>query len=244
MQKTGKCLIILLALCAIVACAGIVSAQAATAPSEAIIHATGTGTVTGTPDRVQITFSVETENPDVKTAQTGNAALMDTVVNALVTAGVPRDSMKTTGYTISPVYQDPSNILNPKIQTYQVTNTLQVTLDDVSRSGAVIDTAVANGVNQVSSIQFMLSDAQALSLRSDALKKAVANARADADTVAGALGVNITGSKDVDISQGFVPVVYDNSLASGAMAKTAVPTPIQPGDITVTATVTVIYTYR
>ena len=243
-MKTLRVTFVLLALCAIIACAGIAAAQTGATASEQIIHATGSGTVTGTPDRVQITFSTETENPDVKTAQADNAAIMDKVVNALVTAGVSKDSMKTTGYTITPVYQDPGNILNPRIQTYQVTNTLQVTLNDVSLSGPVIDTAVANGVNQVSSIQFMLSDAQALSLRNDALKLAVANARADADTVAGALGVNISGTKDVDISQGYTPVVYDNTFAAGAMAKSAVPTPIQPGDITVTATVTVDYTYH
>ena len=78
------------------------------------------------------------------------------------TAGISRDSMKTTGYTIYPVYPDNSgSILNPKVQTYQVTNTLQVTLNDVTRAGEVIDIAVAAGVNQVSSIQFMLSDGQA-----------------------------------------------------------------------------------
>ena len=87
----------------------------------------------------------------------------------------------------------PVEILNPTVKTYQVTNTLTVTLDDVNRTGEIIDIAVANGINQADSIQFMLSDAQAQALRSEALKKAVANARSDADTVAGALGVNITG---------------------------------------------------
>jgi hypothetical protein len=90
----------------------------------------------------------------------------------------------------------------------------------------------------------MLSDGQAQSLRSSALRNAVANARADADAVAGAMAINITGTKNVDISQGYTPIVYDNSFASGAVSKAAVPTPIQPGDITVTATVTITYTYR
>ena len=81
----------------------------------------------------------------------------------------------------------------------------------MSRTGEIIDIAVANGVNQADSIQFMLSDAQAQALRSDALRKAVANARSDADTVAGALGVNITGMGTVDITQGYTPVVYSNT---------------------------------
>ena len=128
---------------------------------------------------------------------------------------------------------------------YQVTNTLQVTLKDVNQTGKIIDTAVSAGANKVNSIQFMLSDEQALALRSEALRKAVAGARADADVVAVSLGVVITGTKNVDISQGYTPVAYDTSLVTLSMAKSsAVPTPIQPGDVTVTAQVTITYTFR
>ena len=237
-------LTIAFAFCAVMAFGGIVSAQDTT-PLQNVIQTSGTGTVLGTPDRVQLSFSVQTENADVKTAQSENAARMTQVINALATAGVPKDSMKTTGYTIYPVYQDTSNPLTSKVQTYQVTNTLQVTLTDVTKSGDVIDVAVASGINQISSIQFMLSDAQSLALRNEALKKAVINARNDADTVAGALGVNITGTKNVDISQGYTPVAYDNIAMGGALTKSAmVPTPIQPNDVTVTAQVSVSYTYN
>ncbi len=222
-----------------------VSAASSDTTNPNVIHSSGSGTVTGTPDRVQITFSVQTENADVKTAQEDNAARMTQIINALVGAGISRDALKTTGYTITPVYEDSTGLMSPKVRTYQVTNTLQVTLGDVSRAGEIIDLAVANGANQVSSIQFMLSDAQALALRSDALKKAVANARADADTVAGALGVNITGLETIDISQGYTPVVYANyQMDSLSAGKSAVPTPIQAGDVTVTAQVSITYTYH
>jgi hypothetical protein len=224
--------------------AGSAAAAGTDTVSEKLIHADGSGTVTGTPDRVQISFAVETESPDVKTAQSDNAAQMTQVINALAGAGVPRDSMKTTGYSIYPEYQD-SSILNPVIKTYHVTNTLLVTLDNVSQAGDVIDLAVANGANQVNSIQFMLSDAQAQALRSTALENAVANARADAGTVADAMGVNISGTRDVVISQGYTPVVYNSySGETMAAAKAAVPTPVQPGEVTVTADVSIDYSYQ
>jgi len=220
-----------------------VSAQDSTL--DKVIHAAGTGNVIGTPDRAQITFSVQTENPDVKVAQADNADRMAKVQTAIIGAGIPRDMLKTTGYSISPVYDDSaSGILSQKVKTYRVTNTLTVTLTDVSRTGEIIDLAVANGINQADSIQFMLSDAQARVLRSEALRKAVANARADADSVAGALGVNITGMGTVDITQGYTPVVYSNyQMDAVGAAKSAAPTPIQPGDITVNAQVSVTYTY-
>jgi hypothetical protein len=209
-----------------------------------VISVSGSGTVTGSPDRVQISFAVQTQNTDVKIAQSSNALAMNNVMDALAAAGVSRDQMKTTGYTISQVSQQDSNgILSGPATTYQVTNTLQVTLKDTNMTGQIIDTAVNAGANQVNSIQFMLSDEQAQALRSQALTKAVTNARADADAVAAALNVTITGTQEADVSQGYTPVVYSNYDTTTMSAKAAAaPTPIQSGDITVTAQVSVTYT--
>lgn len=243
-RRTGLLCAILAIL--MMAAVGSVSAASSDSTTDKVIHASGSGNIIGTPDRAQVTFSVQTENPDVKVAQAENAVKMTKVIDALVADGIPRDALKTTGYNIYTVYEDyTSGILNPKVKAYQVTNTLTITLHDVSRTGEVIDIAVANGVNRADSIQFMLSDAQAQALRSEALKKAVANARADADSVAGALGVNITGMGTVDIYQGYSPVVFSNYAQDAAgLAKSSVSTPIQSGDITVTAQVSVTYIYN
>jgi uncharacterized protein YggE len=229
------------------ACVGIAAASPLDSANDNVIHASGTGNVIGTPDRAQITFAVQTESPDVKIAQQDNAIRMARVIDALVTSGIPRDALKTTGYNIYPVYDDYSkSLIDQKIRTYQVTNTLTVTLHDVNRTGDVIDTAVANGINQASSIQFLLSDEQSQVLRTEALKKAVARAHADADTVAGALGTSIIGVQSADISGWYSPVVFENYQyqVGNAMTKSASPTPIQPGDITVSAQVSVTYLIR
>ena len=238
-----KMAVILCAL-AVLTLALIGCVSAADSTNAHVIQVSGSGSVTGTPDRVQISFAVETDNPDVKIAQANNALAMNTVVDALAAAGVPRDQMKTTDYTISPVYQDNNGILSGTIKTYQVTNTLQVTLKDTNVTGQIIDTAVTAGANKVNSIQFMLSDEQAQVLRSQALSKAVTNARADANAVAAALNVTITGTQEADISQGYTPVVYGNydAMSFSSTKAAAAPTPIQSGDITVSAQVSVTYT--
>jgi uncharacterized protein YggE len=231
---------VLLVAAAVIGCA---AASPLDFGSDRVIHASGNGNVIGTPDRAQVSLAIETENPDVKIAQQDNAVRMTQVIDALVAAGIPKEALKTTGYTIYPVYTDSKSPLDQKNRSYRVTNTLTVTLHDVGKTGDVIDIAVANGINQASSIQFMLSDEQAQVLRTEALKKAVARARADADTVASALGVQITNIRDVDISSGYSPVLYENYMA-GDMMKAAAPTPIQPGDVTVSATVSVNYLFR
>lgn len=228
-----------------VAAVGTVSAAPDSTDNDNVLHSTGTGNVIGTPDRAQVTLSVQTDNPDVRKAQAENGQKMTAVIDALIAAGIPRDALKTTGYNIYPVYEESTGILNPKIRTYRVTNTLTVTLHDVSRTGEVIDVAVANGINQADSIQFMLSDQQQKVLRTEALKKAVDQARSDADTVAGAMGTAITGVKNVDIGGGYYPVLFQNyQYAGSAEMKGASSTPVQPGDITVSASVTITYTIR
>jgi uncharacterized protein YggE len=243
MKRRLNILIIAIVLVAM-AVTGYASAQTIDTTDVNVIHVSGSGSVTGTPDRAQLTFSVQTENANVKSAQSENAVRMAAVIDALVAAGIPKEQMKTTGYSIYPVYQDSTGVLNPKVKSYQVTNTLQVTIRDVNQTGTVIDTAVSNGINTVSSIQFMLSDEQAQALRTEALKKAVTLARADADVVAAALGVTISGTQSADISQGYTPVIYDTYMAGAATAKSEVPTPIQPGDVTVTAQVSITYSIR
>lgn len=208
------------------------------------IIATGTGSVIGTPDRAQISLAIVTQNVDVKAAQQENTARMTQVIDAMVAAGIPRDALKTTGYSIYPVYDsvDKSGS-EQKIQSYRVTNTLTVTLHDVSKVGDVIDTGVANGVNEASSIRFMLSDEQAQAIRTEALKEAVARAGADAETVASALGVSIASVKNIEIGQGYAPVLFENYAVLDAKSSAGT-TPIEPGDVTVTATVTITYLIR
>ena len=224
----------------LVALLAIGAVSAADTSTDHTITASGTGSVIGTPDRAQISLAVETENADVKAAQAENAAIMTKVMDALTAAGIPKDALKTTGYNIYPVYDDVKFPIGQRIKAYHVSNTLTVTLHDVSRTGEVIDIGVANGINQANSIQFLLSDEQAHVLRTEALKEATDRAAADARTVATSLGVNITSVKTAEIGGGYTPVLFQN-YARSDMASGGSPTPIQPGDITVTATVTVTY---
>ena len=120
-----------------------------------------------------------------------------------------------------------------------MTNILTVSLHDVSRTGDVIDIAVSNGANMANSIQFMLSDEQAQALRTEALREAVARAQADAETVASALRVTLGPVQNAEITQGYTPVLFENYALDAKAAP--VPTPIEAGDITVTATVSVSY---
>jgi uncharacterized protein YggE len=211
---------------------------------EQVIHVSGTGTVTTSPDRAEISLAVETENTDVKTAQQENAARMTEVTNALKAAGISADNLSTTGYSIYPVYDDEpvySSIRwDDKIKYYRVSNTLLVSLDEIDRAGEVIDLAVASGADRVNFLSFGLSDEKSAELRSEALARAVRAARSDAEAVTTAMDLAITGVKEIQVG-GTVPLYRYAEAPVAYDAAMPVPTPIEPTDVDVTATVSITY---
>lgn len=230
----------------LVICAAVfVPGAAQTEPADdQVIHVSGTGTVTTTPDQAEISLAVETENADVKTAQQENAARMTNVIDALKAAGIPQDNLSTTGYSIYPVYDDkPVTSSMPwgsQVKYYRVSNTLLVSLDDIDRVGEVIDLAVASGADRVNYISFGLSDEKSAELRSEALARAVQNARSDAEAVTEAMGLSLLGVKEVQVG-GTVPPYRYAEAAYAYDAAMSVPTPIEPTDVDVTATVSITY---
>ena len=110
MPMKGK--IALLGVALMVLCAAVIGGVTAQQPDESkdkVIHVSGTGKVTTTPDLAIIVFAVETEHADAKVAQQQNAQKMDAVVNALKAAGVPAKDLKTAGYSITPVTEKDEN---------------------------------------------------------------------------------------------------------------------------------------
>jgi uncharacterized protein YggE len=108
-------------------------------------------------------------------------------------------------------------------------------------TGEVIDAAIAAGANQVQNIAFSLSPEKEQSLRAEVLAEAVTRTRADADAVAAALGVTITGVQDATVGAYYPPVVYRSASVGAADMAAPVPTPVEPGQVTVSATVSVNY---
>lgn len=222
---------------------------AAEEQTDKVILVSGYGLSTTTPDKVTITFAVETVNPDAKVAQEENAANISKVVAALKNAGITDDNIKTTGYTM---YSYVLSEYNPGAwangtTVYKVTNSVQIVSYNVDNAGSYIDAAVQAGANSVSGLTFGLSDAKQIIERNAAIISAVKSARADADSVSSALGLHITGTGTINVNQGSLPITYANydatSLMKTATSGESVATTIESGEIKTTATVSIVYTY-
>ncbi|NOU98129.1 DUF541 domain-containing protein [Paenibacillus sp. LMG 31456] len=201
-----------------------------------IIVVSGEGTVSTVPDRAVVELGVITENISLAVAQKKNAEAIAKVVDSLLQLGVPKENIQTFNYRIDTEYnyEDGKQIF----RGYKVTHLLQVTVNKVDQTGIIIDTAVKNGVNSVSNIQFTVAHPEAH--YNQALALAVKNGERKALTIASTLGVTLNKfpGKIEEISQAAVPTPYQTKMFAQAEA-----TPIQPGELKITAAVRSEYYY-
>ena len=227
------------AVSAIVACvAARPSFGQATPSSPPQVVTTGTGEVQLAPDRATVMLGVQSRATTVAQAANDNARRQRAIIDTLRAMGFGSDQISTVNYNVSPEMQYPPN-QSPKVTGYVVTNTVRVSLRRIEDVGRTIDAALAKGANEVSGIQFTSSRAD--SARRAAISEAVANARADAEAMAKAAGGSLGAL--IEVASGVEPIrPFEVSVARAKMAAAA-PTPIEPGQLTVSATVTARWTF-
>lgn len=195
----------------------------------------GEETILATPDQAIIKLGVITENKDPAVAQQENANAISKVINSITGLGISENQIRTVEYRIEPQYdyQEAMQIF----RGYKVTHLIQITISNIKQVGEILDTAVSNGANTVSSLQFTLSNQEAY--YNQALSLAVENAREKATSLAKVLGVTLNKTPDlvqeVSVNQ---PILFQST----ALLKNAA-TPIQPGELDIPAVVRVEYSY-
>lgn len=181
-----------LAVMAMLLCLGMSSvAMAAPGPGPAVISVSGHGRTDVTPDMTTINIGIVTTGKTAQLAQAENAKAASDVTAALGRLGIFSKDIQTS-YTMSPVYEKGDY---RKVAGYRASNTVTVTVNDVAKTGQVIDAALNSGATDVNGLTFGLKDAK--SVRNTALQMAVQDARSKADAIAAALGVRIVGIQNV-----------------------------------------------
>ena len=232
---------LLLAVALVLALASVRAGAAEDGPKRRTIQVSGYGEISVAPDLVIISFAVETATDQAAVAVEQNAARSSKVAAAIKQRLGSKDHVSTTRYSLEPRYQQPErgSTAPPRITGYLARNDVRVethALDDVGR---LIDAATEAGANRVSDLQFTLEDRNP-QLRA-ALAKAGAEARAQAESIASALGVQLKQVLSATTqSAPIVPRRYEGA-AMMAAAEARAPTSVEPGEITVSATLQVTY---
>lgn len=210
---------------------------------EKTISVSAEGTVKVKPDMAYINVGVQTENQSSKAAQQDNAAKMNKVMQILNDLKIADSDIKTSQYTIYPIetYSEKDN--RSYITGYRVINTLEITIRDIAKVGAVIDAVTANDANTVSNIRFTVADPDKYYLQ--ALENATLKAKSKADVLAKQFGIKIGLPSQINESGGGYnpPVLYSRMEGVKAVMDSAAATSISSGELEIRASVGLVYTY-
>jgi len=201
------------------------------------ITAQGHGEVKVKPDIALITLTVTTQSVDQAEAVRQNAVRTTTVLAALRGVAIADKDIETQSYTVQPQYDyKPSP---PLLTGYQVQNSVQATVRDLTKVGLVIDKTTAGGASEIGGVSFDLSNrAQS---QSQALSQAVAAAKLKAGVMAEAAGVGL--GRLLTMTEGSsAPIVRPLYAMRTMAAPAAAPeTPINDQQITISADATLVY---
>lgn len=227
---------------ALVAPAPVVAQETADSRPPAV-SVSATAHVLREPDRARVLLAVESREATAREASRVNAEKMDRVIAALRRAGIAEQQIRTVSYQLTPRYEYHDD-REPRQQLvgYEAINMVQVLVEEVQRTGPVIDAAIGAGANRVASLGFELRDPDAARL--EALREATLKARAEAEAIASALGARLGEPISVSSTGGYEPPPAPPRpmmMEARVARERAEPTPIQPGELRVSASIIAVF---
>jgi len=204
----------------------------------------GRGEVRAAPDMATINSGVTTQGATAREALDANTAAMSELIAALKESGIEARDIQTSGFSVNPnyVYSDARDELGysmpPKINGYQVSNSVTVVVRDLEELGSILDRSVTVGANIVNGVSFSVADPS--ELLDEARKLAFDNARDKAELYADAADVELGDLEQISERQDFnAPQPYP-MYARAEMADAA-PVPVEAGEMSFAITVNVTW---
>jgi hypothetical protein len=188
----------------------------------------GTAVISKPPDVAYVSVAVETRAKTPREAQRQNADLMSAVVKRLGELAVPPDARRTSSLRLDQEYDTVNG--RRVSRGFVARNSLEIRIDDISKTGEIADAAVQAGATSIDGIRFDLKNRAAV--EREAVRLAVADARARAE--AAAAGAGRTLDRILRIEDGERMSVPRPMMAARMDAGTVV----EPGEIEVRAGVT------
>lgn len=192
-----------------------------------IFTVTGEGTFSVQPDIAYVDVGIQKTASTVKQAQSQINESMNKIISGLKTLGVDSKNIQTSQYSINPNYDWSSSI--QKITGYSANTQLKIKITDIDKINEIIDSATANGANQVNNITFDIENRE--DAENSARKEAVAEANRKAEAAARAAGFKL--GKIISYSENsndnlLRPVAY--AVKSMSVTNEAASTNVQTGN--------------
>lgn len=199
--------------------------------AEKLVTVTGEATVAVAPDTAMIRLGVGTQEKTAREASEANARQMTAVLAAIKDTGVADRDIQTSRLSLQPQY-DPNKSGTARLTGFQASNQVTVRIRDIDKLPTVLDRAITAGANEMSGIEFVVSEQS--KLLDQARDDAIADARRKAELYAKAAGAKLGRVVSITEEGSAPPPRPIQALRAGAV-------PIAPGEQTLRAIVTVSY---
>jgi uncharacterized protein YggE len=183
------------------------------------IAVAGVGHAEVEPDQATVRLGVTVRGLTAEQATSRAAEVMSSVIASLEASGIEADDIQTTRLDLDRVIRrDPETGLRVPVG-WAVQNRVRATIEEIERSGVIIDAAIAAGATDVESVEFFARDPSAAV--AEAREEAVAAAALGASQLASAAGVEVgdvlsisEGSESID-SRAFRAEFFAGVTAGG-----------------------------
>jgi uncharacterized protein len=224
-------------------------------PVNNVISVSGKGEAVDIPDLVIFSYTVTEEGATVAAAQKKATDKTNKALAFLKESGIEDKDVKTIGYNVQPQYDYTQGICTQYscppgkqiLRGYQVTQSIEVKVHDITKAGEILSGIGALGVQNVSGLTFTFDDED--KLKNEARNEAITDAKAKAEILAKQLNVKLVRIISFNESADY-PMYYERAMSSdtygkGGVANIAAPAPSVPaGENKVISNVNITYEIR
>lgn len=216
-------------------CLGLAASMATANDVDRKITVSGQGSVASRPDMATLTMGVTEEAKEARDAMRLTSESVAKILARLDELGIAKADVQTRRLTLNPVWSGRrTSDETPRITGFVASNSISVRIRDLPKLGEVLDQILSEGANDFSGLQFGLEDPDPVV--NAAREAAVADARAKAELYARAAGVTL-GDVISIAEQGGRPQPVMMEMANARDAAV----PIAEGEVTVTASVSMVF---
>lgn len=216
---------------AAVALAALPVLSASARSAERSITVTGEASVSVAPDNANIRLGVTSQGKNAREASEANARQMTNVLAAIKEAGVADRDVQTSRLSLQPQYEQgkagPARLLG-----FQVTNQVTIRIREIDKFPGILDRAIAAGANEMSGIEFVVSEQS--KLLDQARDDAVTDARRKAELYAKAAGVKLGPVTSISEEGASPPRPVMQAMRASAV-------PVAPGEQLLRAAISVTF---
>jgi hypothetical protein len=168
---------------------------------------------------------------------------MRRVIDEMLFCGLNDGDYETLQFQINPTYtpypQHPPIDYRPSINGYEVTNCILVHTQDLENVGKLMDLAIKCGATKIADMHFGIKDPE--KYRSEVLTLAAKKAMQDAQILAQTTGVDLVRVLSINVHQVSFRSPQIAVACFSKMANSDAAVPIEAGDVSIDASVQIIW---